>query len=649
MAASYFGKFENQSEAQMALDHGQLLKPFVAMWEDQVHYDDLDETAAGEVIDNTTGLPLEAITATSVSTDVYTSVFGDLYWSVTVGDYDWIQPNTWEGYGADTIIVQISQNPDESARASYIKYSFYYDYERQNLRNEVMVPVSQEAAQPLSPGVVSPTYTGITNSDSDILFDITADNLYWKVEPADPNSWCPISMQWGSGSGQGMLILSPGYNAWVQRGDSAVFSFYRDGSYTSLLNTVTVSFDQAGSEAFTVSMNDSIFEDVAYVEYVSGSTDAHVINIPENGYYDVSVNGQPLFSNVTADTVSISFEENRTPRQRQTSYLFQSSNGDSQYVHIHQDGNYSAPMMQFDNTSEVLSSGRQGSIEIINNGGGDAWDYFVLDAGDANFLLSFDGQSWDTAVTGSTGNTTVYYQIGANTAASESIYMVYLTCYDGLDAEVYQDRVQINQFGDGELEGLVQFNLTFESTEDNQEMQIIGVNGYSRFRAITIDGGDNYLDSIKDNGGKWTFDSADTHSVVCYKGDWTGEINDNQWFGSSEMKGFDVFPVKAEGNTGLTLSFQGGWTGILFQCQNLESVFLPDYFQGVFGSMTFTGCQNLNYIECWCATDPLEQGASNLWGISQTGELHIPVGADYSNLAAFLGAGWTVIDDLGGE
>ena len=648
MAASYFGKFENQSEAQMALDHGQLLKPFVAMWEDQVHYDDLDETAAGEVIDSSTGLPLEAITATSVSTDVYTSVFGDLYWSVSVGDYNWIQPNTWEGYGADTIIVQISQNPNESARASYIKYSFYYDYERQTLRNEVMVPVSQEAAQPVSDGEVSPTAATVSYDTTQLELTVSADSLYWRCESLDPdNTWFYFS-EYGDGSWPYYVDL--GTNAWVDRAGGIRFNFYRDGDRTSFVNSVDVEFTQLGNTAFTVSMQDIVFDDFAYVEYPSGSTEAYVINIPEGGYYNVSLDGQPIFSNVTADSVTLVFEENPTPRQRQFDYMFEASDGTVQYVHIAQDGNEAAPKMYFDNPSEAFAYGREGTLEIMDAGGGHAWDHWVLEAPGSNMEFSLDGQSWYNQVSSSTsGNTTVYYKIGVNTASTEANYMVYLTCYDGLGAEVYQDRVQIDQFGDSQPDSLVQFELVFEPTEANQETQIVNQNGLSNFRAITVDGGDNVLALIKENEGKWTFDTADPHSVTCYKAEWTGTVGSADWFGSSEMKEFSVFPSQAEGNTGLTLTFQGGWTMLFPGCQNLQAVFLPDYFQGALGSMTFTGSQNLSYIECWCATDPLEQGATNYWGIQQTGELHIPVGADYSNLATFLGSGWTVIDDLGGD
>ena len=248
---SYFGKYDNQSLAQQALDHGKLLKPFVAMWDDTVHYDDLYETNPGEIsIDS---MSVEA-GGYAESMDVWG---GDLYWDIAVTDQSykrWIKFSQSDGTGDANVTVTILENDTPSARTGSFKVKFMYDDQDYVLRNEIIVPVYQEAY------VVSDGYVtdggNIVTALTGTYHEGTVGYLYGNTDGERPLYWEATSdADWfffgnttgaWTDSGEPTEVYAYANSSENSRSTNIVFSFYLDEDKQNLVNAVTIPFTQAG-------------------------------------------------------------------------------------------------------------------------------------------------------------------------------------------------------------------------------------------------------------------------------------------------------------------------------------------------------------------------------------------------------------------
>ena len=141
---------------------------------------------------------------------------------------------------------------------------------------------------------------------------------------------------------------------------------------------------------------------------------------------------------------------------------------------------------------------------------------------------------------------------------------------------------------------------------------------------------------LSQNTTQYTFGTAGTHTITYVR-----ESSDTYlqgWLQNSDMVACELSCTTEWGmhNTYNGYTFSG--------CTALTSVTLDEHCVRV-GETAFDGCTALTLINCHNTNQPTTYGAFNTI-TSNTGELHIPVDANYTTFATDLGNNWTVVDDL---
>lgn len=642
MAASYFGKFDSQMAAQQAIDQGKLLKPFVAMWEDTLHYDDLDETEEGYV-DSITEWDVNGQESTN-----YLDVVGNgMYWQILPQE-DWITTN-YSGIfnGSATVDFTVHKNEGES-RSGKLNVVFYYDANGEYERNTVVITINQAEVEPVSEGSVDPTSTAVTYDTSAAYFNVThEDGLPWEVVSNDENPWYNFNPS-GIGSQQNYEVYLNSNN-WLARSASLTFKFYDQGM--SLINTVDVDIEQSGTTECMVSLSPDQYLESPIVSGYGGDLTGYIIN--RNGMdYDVLIDGDQVITGGTGDTFTISYPENITPRtkQFQIACIFDNAGSpDYHYLYPIQEGNSLAPTIEMDTLDTVLSGGRTGTLDIacpVDET--PSWSYWKLEGSKTNDgKFYFNGTNY--WITGNTSES-VAYEIFENTGNTEATATATLTCYDSNDNVVYTDQVNIQQFYDGELEDeSVNFKLTFETDSDNQQVRIFNNSGTKDyFKAVVIDGIGNIKSDI-DEYGCYTLATAGTYEINCYPVDTVNNIayQGQPWFTNSDVISVEILPSELGTYTALTLTFDATFMSLINGCSKLESVSFPAYMTLNAGNALFgySKMNNLTTLYFYQPTCPTFNPNGSFNALPQTGTVHIPSGADYSLLAGKLPQ-WTIVDDL---
>lgn len=252
MAKSYFGKYESQWDAQEALDQGNLLKPFVAIYDDAVHYDDLNEVAAGEV--ETLSYDDISWAGEQLSNYITVPVPGSLNWEI---HYDpavlTILPFNYSD--SSEITIDVAENDGLSSRDISFDVEFRYGDDTAYTRNIVTVNIQQNAAT-VEPGYVDDGNGNIVTSITATYNEGTAAYLYPTTDGEKPLYWVATSdADWfffgntasawtDEGSPTEIYAYqNPGENS---RSTNITVSFYLDDQMQNLVNTVTIPFTQAG-------------------------------------------------------------------------------------------------------------------------------------------------------------------------------------------------------------------------------------------------------------------------------------------------------------------------------------------------------------------------------------------------------------------
>lgn len=250
MAKSYFGKYEDQWEAQRALDEGTLLNPFVAVWEDTVHYNDLEPVEPGEV---------EPKSFTDVSwsgdtIDVSITAPNNRHWEIKDYDTDALTIPQFSGWGDGTPTITVNENDTVSSRD--LSFSVYFDYpdSTAHTRNIETVTIQQNAPS-VQPGYVTDGANPVTSLTATYnkgtvgyLYGQTDGDkrLFWvATSDADWFFFGNTSSAWtDSGDPTEIYAYQNPYDS--ARTTNITFRFYLDDQMQNLYNTVVIPFTQEG-------------------------------------------------------------------------------------------------------------------------------------------------------------------------------------------------------------------------------------------------------------------------------------------------------------------------------------------------------------------------------------------------------------------
>lgn len=626
MAKSYFGKFESQAEAQMALDQGKLLAPFVAMWEDQVHYNDLEETPDGEIgTEAYTGVPASGFT------DYTYITAGSLYWLVT-DIPEWVAVSSNKGYGDSSLDVTIGENSETSIRNGSFGVKFFYDSDREYLKNEITVTIEQEAAE-------APT-TGATVTLSNSTLDSNQSWQYLQVSEASDLYWVANPPEWING---GEPYYSSGDNAWwfevesnplQEREGTFVVSFFSDGNYQTWLYDKEVSLTQDGQNSYAPSFNADFYVGKMNAASGSGTTEVYILDNPGYSWQiqvgDFSDMGP---SSTTATTIEYEANESYDASDRDVAVSFYTDDTyqslvDTKYLAIHQDGNPDALNAYWESSSEFPSQGGSQNFFVQFSNPDVAQYAFSLTNGGGHF----NSAAGATAFTASSASiaTGVTFYAGANTGTSTFYGGVYVEAYDGSGQTLGNYTLE---FSVAEVQPEVIAECTFITTSDNQTVNVPSYNGGDWNNAY-IDG--DPTDVLPMSESTYTFPSAGTHTITYVR-----ESSDTYlqgWLQNNDM-------VECSLSCSTEWGMHDSNNGYTFSgCTSLTAVTLDEHCVRV-GETAFDGCTALVLINCENPNQPTTYGTFNTI-TSNTGTLHIPSGADYTTFATDLGNNWTVVDDL---
>ena len=627
MAKSYFGKFESQAEAQMALDQGKLLAPFVAMWEDQVHYNDLEETPVGEVgTEAYTQVPATGMTDTEYVTA------GSLYWTVNDAP-EWVSISSDSGYSDGSFDVTFDQNQVEATRNGSFIVRFYYDSNHDYLRNEVTVTIEQEAAEaPTTGATVTLSNTTLDSNQSWQFLQVSdASDLYWV---ANPPEWI----------NSGEPYYSSGDNAWwfevesnplQEREGTFVVSFFSDGNYQTWLYDKEVSLTQDGQNSYAPSFNADFYVGKMNAASGSGSTEVYILDNP--GYaWEIQVDNF-YDSGTSADTaVTIDYEANTNydASDKTVTANFYTDDTlqslvETKTLTIHQDGNPDALNAYWESSSEFPSQGGSQNFFVQFSNPDVAQYAFSLTNGGGHFN-SAAGATAFTASSSSVEVTGVTFYAGANTGTSTFYGGVYVEAYDGSGQTLGNYTLE---FSVAEVQPEVIAVCTFITTSDNQTVNVPSYNGGDWNNAY-ID--NDPTDVLPMSESTYTFPSAGTHTITYVR-----ESSDTYlqgWLQNNDM-------VECSLSCSTEWGMHNGSVGYTFSgCTSLTAVTLDEHCVRV-GETAFDSCTALVEINSHNVNEPTTYGAFNTI-ILNTGTLHIPSGSDYTTFATALGQNWTVVDDL---
>lgn len=634
--ASYFGKFDSQMAAQQALDQGKLLKPFVAMWEDTLHYDDLDETNEGSLSTN------ELTGVTSAQTQEYVAVYGSgLYWFAESSE-SWItfDGDHYEGYGDDGFTLNIDSNDVTEARYAEIRVTFYYDDQHELVRNVATINVSQEAGEEPSTGAtVTLSSTELSSNQSWQYLQVSdADNLYWTVSVPE---WINNGDEY-YGAGNNAWWFEVGENLTQDR--EAVFTvfFYSDEERTSLLYDVEASLTQEGRGEYAPSFNGEFYVGNFNAPYTTGETYVYVIDNP--GYnWQVIVDGH-TYNATSADTsVLIGWDENpnygSTSKTVEVNFSEGSSYIETKNLNIDQQGNPDAMYAEWENGDSTFpSAGGSRNFNMIYNNTAVTKYSFALLYGSGNFNNP-GGPTSFTANTADVATGVTFYAAG-NTASTPVYGSIQIDAIDGSDQTIatYELSFTVTQ-----VLPSVTVVGTFITTSDSQTVNVASYDG-GNWSYAYIDG--NVSDVLPTGTGSYTFPSAGTHTITYVRE--SSDLYLQAWFNYT-----DVVRIEASGSeswgchgndyyqssTSMAFANNTQLTGATFDA-NCERI----------GSSCFSGCTSLVYLAFNNPEGLTMAGVVYPFDTitDNNGTLHIPSGATsaYSNIITALGQNWTVVDDL---
>lgn len=626
MAKSYFGKFESELDAQMALDQGKLLAPFVAMWEDQVHYNDLEETPNGEVgTEEYTQVPATGMTDTEYVTA------GSLYW--TVDDVpEWVSISSGSGYGDGSFDVTFDQNQVEATRNGSFIVRFYYDRDNEHLRNEITVTIQQEAGEAPSTGAtVTLSSTELDSNQSWQYLQVSdASDLYWV---ANPPEWI----------NNGEPYYTSGDNAWwfevesnplQEREGTFVVSFYSD-DYQTWLYDKEVSLTQDGQNSYAPSFNADFYVGKMNAASGSGTTEVYILDNP--GYaWSVEVDNfyDSGASSTTATTIEYEANANYDASDKTVTANFYEDDTlqilvDTKSLTIHQEGNPDALNAYWESSSEFPSQGGSQNFFVQFSNPDVAQYAFSLTDGGGHF----NSAAGATAFTASSASiaTGVTFYAGANTGTSTFYGGVYVEAYDGSGQTLGNYTLE---FSVAEVQPEVIAVCTFVTTSDNETVNISPWYVGDWTNGAYVDGDPSV--TVPAGNTTYTFASAGTHTITYVR-----ESSDTYlqgWLQNSDMVACSLSCTTEWGmhDSSVGYTFSG--------CTALTSVTLDEHCVRV-GDTTFAGCTALVLINSHNQNQPTTYGTFNTI-TSNTGELHIPVDANYTTFATDLGNNWTVVDDL---
>lgn len=409
MAKGYFGIFENQQEAQQALDQGKLFSPFVAMWEGALHYNDLEYIDAGSVdTEAYTGVQWEGAVA-----EVENIVAGSLFWVVTDDHSDWLSFDYGtDGEGDGSVAFDILENEGESDRTGYFKIRFCYDIDHEYVRNEVTVTVSQYGH--VLVGYIEPASAETSYNSYNSSFQVVADRLYWEATsiPVWFNAMTAFS---GYGTTQVVAMFSS--NQGANREGTVNISFYLDENHTEFVNDATYTILQQGRNREVASFNEDYQATSMFVSSGSGSTNIYILNNPNSYYikfvdgYGNEVTGTPA---TTAYTYSYPQVDSYETKSYSIAVRFCSSDYSqvyrTSYLSLVQEGDQSLSHAEADITVPVPASGGTGAINIYLSGDAVSWS-LLTKSGD---YVTFDDYPGTSEVTGNSSVSAVSFTIGRN-------------------------------------------------------------------------------------------------------------------------------------------------------------------------------------------------------------------------------------------
>ena len=626
MAKSYFGKYESELEAQMALDQGKLLAPFVAMWNDEVHYNDLEETPDGEIgTEAYTGVP-----ATGFTDNTYITA-GSLYWLVA-DTPEWVSVSSKKGYGDSSLDVTIGENSETSIRNGSFVVKFFYDSNREYLKNEITVTIEQEAAEAPS--------TGATVTLSNSTLDSYQSWQYLQVSDASDLYWVANPPEWID---NGEPYYSAGDNAWwfevegnplQEREGTFVVSFFSDDNYQTWLYDKEVSLTQEGQNSYAPSFNADFYVGKINAASGSGTTEVYILDNP--GYaWSIEVDNfyNSGTSAYTAVTIDYEANDNYDASDKTVTANFYEDDTlqilvDTKSLTIHQEGNPDALNAYWESSSEFPSQGGSQNFFVQFSNPDVAQYAFSLTNGGGHFN-SAAGATAFTASSSSVEVTGVTFFADVNTG-STFYGGVYIEAYDGSGQTLGNYTLE---FSIAEVQPEVIAECTFITTSDNQTVNVPSYDGGNWMNAYIDNDPSNVLPMSEST---YTFPSAGTHTITYVR-----ESSDTYlqgWLQNNDM-------VECSLSCSTEWGMHNGSVGYTFSgCTSLTAVTLDEHCVRV-GETAFDGCTALVLINCENPNQPTTYGAFNTI-TSNTGTLHIPSGADYTTFATDLGNNWTVVDDL---
>lgn len=633
MAASYFGKFDSQMAAQQALDKGKLLKPFVAMWEDTLHYDDLDETGEGQV-DSSTEIQVGA----GESTNYVDVISNGLYWQV-IPQAEWISSNYSGIYSGDASIDFTVGANSGSGRNGELDVEFYYDVNGEFVRNTVRLTIEQEAAEPVTGATVTLSSTELGSYQSWQYLQVSdADGLYWTVSVPE---WINNGDEY-FGEGNNAWWFMVGENLTQDR--EAVFTvfFYSDAERTDFLFEEEASFTQEGRGEYAPSFNGEFYIGSFDAPYTSGETNVYVIDNP--GYNWQVIVDNRTFNATSADTsVLIAWDENpnygATSKTVEVHFSEGSSYIETKYLNIDQQGNPDAMYAEWENGDGTFpSAGGSRNFNMFYDNTAAMKYSFAIVSGSGNF----NNPSGPTSFTANTADvaTGVTFYAAGNTASTPVYGSIQIDALDGSDQTIATYDLS---FTVSEVLPSITVVGTFITTSDSQTVNVASYDG-GNWSYAYIDG--NVSDVLPMGDAAYTFPSAGTHTITYVRE--SSDLYLQAWFNYT-----DVVRVEASGSeswgchgndyyqssTSMAFANNTQLTGATFDA-NCDRI----------GSSCFSGCTSLVYL---AFNNP--EGLSMAGVVypfdtitNNNGTLHIPSGATsaYSNIITALGNNWTVVDDL---
>jgi len=634
MAASYFGKYDNQAQAQQALDQGKLLAPFVAMWDDQVHYNDLEETPDGEIgTEAYTGVP-----ATGFTDNTYITA-GSLYWLVA-DTPEWVSVSSKKGYGDSSLDVTIGENSETSIRNGSFVVKFFYDSDREYLRNEVTVTIEQDAAEEPS--------TGATVTLSNSQLGSYSSWQYLQVSDADGLYWAAVPPEWIN-NGEG--FNSEGNNAWwfevpenatQDREGTFNVEFYSDAAHENYLFSEEAQISQQGRGEYAPSFNGDYYVPSTSVSYESGQTIVYIIDNP--GYaFQVLVDSYEVTGTSSTTAVYISYDENDNYNQQNktVTVVFYEDEQltqavDTKYLSINQEGNPDAMFVEWEGGDSTFpASGGSRNFEIFFDNP-DTTQYAIsLDSGIGHFnwgggsVTSFTANTADVA-------TGVTFFAQANTGSTPIYGSIGVTALDANDQQIGNYPLS---FTIQEQQPIVSAVCTFITSQADETQNIYPYDG-GNWMSAYVDGDPS--NTVQPHESTYTFGSAGTHTITYLRE--STDTNLQGWLQNCDMV---ECSISCDTTWGMWGSEQPSINSELFSgCTNLTSVTF-DQNCTMIGDTAFIDCTALTVINCYATTAPSMSGSGPISTITaNTGTMHIPSGSTYTDWSTALGNNWTVVDDL---